>query len=259
MLAQERYEIIIDLLHENKIVKVSELCKKFEVSIETIRRDLEYLEQKNKLKRIYGGAILKEEPALEPSYTKRYTEYTREKSHIGKETAKLVEDGDSLMIDLGTTTLEVARHLKEKKNLTIITNSMVIAEELVDVPTFRVILLGGILRPNELSLSGSISEQLIQNFTVDKTIIGAGGITADMISDYHLEEARVRRAMIESGRLVIAVSDHSKFGKKAFVKVCPTSQIDVMVTDNQLSHKTAQLYIDKGIEVIGYTDPSEVK
>lgn len=253
MLAQERYNVILEMLEMNKIVKVPELCEKFNVSIETVRRDLEFLEQEGKLKRVYGGAVLNNKSSAEPSYSTRSTKNAKEKVTIGKKTAELISDGETLMIDLGTTTLEVARHLKNKKNLTVITNCMTIAQELVDVPTFRVILPGGILRPNELALSGFISEQFMKEFNVDKTIIGVGGITIDTgVSDYHLEETRVRKIMIEKGKQIIAVADHSKFGIKALVNVCSINEVDVIVTNDKLKSSIANEYIEQGIKVIGH-------
>ncbi|MFD2131758.1 DeoR/GlpR family DNA-binding transcription regulator [Pseudogracilibacillus auburnensis] len=253
MLAQERYRIILEMLEVSQIVKVPELCERFNVSIETVRRDLEFLEQEGKLKRVYGGAVLNRQSSAEPSYNTRSTRNAAEKAMIGKKTAELISDGETLMIDLGTTTLEVARYLKDKKNLTIITNCMTIAQELVDVSTFRVILPGGILRQNELALSGFISEQFMREFNVDKTIIGVGGITKDNgISDYHLEETRVRKIMIEKGKQIIAVADHSKFGIKALVNVCSIDEIDTIVTNDKLKSNIAQEYIEQGIKVIGY-------
>lgn len=253
MLAQERYRIILEMLEVSQIVKVPELCERFNVSIETVRRDLEFLEQEGKLKRVYGGAVLNRQSSAEPSYNTRSTRNAAEKAMIGKKTAELISDGETLMIDLGTTTLEVARYLKDKKNLTIITNCMTIAQELVDVSTFRVILPGGILRPNELALSGFISEQFMREFNVDKTIIGVGGITKDNgISDYHLEETRVRKIMIEKGKQIIAVADYSKFGIKALVNVCSIDEIDTIVTNDKLKSNIAQEYIEQGIKVIGY-------
>ena len=253
LLAQERYPIILELLETNKIIKVPELCEKFNVSTETVRRDLEHLENEGKLKRVYGGAVLSTKSSVEPSYDTRYTKNSIEKESIGKSTADLISDGETLMIDLGTTTLEVARHLKEKANLTVITNCITIAMELVDVEGFRVILPGGLLRPNELALSGFISEQLLKEFNVDKTIIGVGAITVENgVSDYHFEETRVRKLMIEKGKQVIAVADHSKFGIKALVNVCPLHDIDVIVTNHKLKSSIAKEYIEKGISVIGY-------
>lgn len=251
MLAQERYEVIIDMLEANKIVKVAELCTHFNVSIETVRRDLEHLENEGKLKRVYGGAVLDRKSSAEPSYITRYTKNAEAKCQIGKKTAELISDGETLIIDLGTTTLEVARHLKEKRNLTVITNCINIAQELVDIPGNRVIMTGGVLRPGELALSGFISEEFIKSFNVDKTITGVGGITVtEGISDYHLEETRVRKLMIEKGSEVIAVADHSKFGVKALVNVCPLEKIDVLVTDNKLSKNIVKEYTSHHIDVI---------
>lgn len=251
MLAQERYDVIMEQLETNRIVKVVELCSRFGVSIETVRRDLEHLENLGKLKRVYGGAILEKLSSAEPAYTLRSVVNEGEKKRIGRKTAELIQDGETLIIDLGTTTLEVARHLKEKHNLTIITNCLKIAEELVDVPGFRVILSGGQLRPGELALSGFATENFMQGFNVDKTIVGVGGITVqEGITDYHIEETQVRRLMIERGQEVIAVADYSKFGVKALVNVCPLEKIDVLVTDAKVSQKTLEEYRDRHLEVL---------
>src|SRR5690606_10861785 len=132
MLAQERHKKIMEILKANQIVKVADLCSRFDVSIETVRRDLEHLEIEGKLKRVYGGAILNQKSSAEPSYHSRYIKNAEEKQIIGKRTSELISDGETLIIDLGTTTLEVARHLKNKKKLTVITNCISIAQELVD-------------------------------------------------------------------------------------------------------------------------------
>lgn len=251
MLAQERHKKIMEILKANQIVKVADLCSRFNVSIETVRRDLEHLEIEGKLKRVYGGAILNQKSSAEPSYHSRYIKNAKEKQIIGKRTSELISDGETLIIDLGTTTLEVARHLKNKKKLTVITNCISIAQELVDTPGYRVILTGGELRPGELALSGFISEEFLSAFNVDKTIIGVGGITVkEGISDYHLEETRVRKLMIEKGSQVIAVADHSKFGVKALVNVCPLEKIDILVTDNKLPQNVVNEYTKRHVEVI---------
>lgn len=251
MLAQERYEEILRLLEKDKIVKVAQLCSIFNVSVETVRRDLEFLEKEGKLKRVYGGAVLERKLSMEPSYHTRVIGNAREKQSIGKKTAELIHDGETLIIDLGTTTLEVAKHLKDKKDLTIITNCLYIAQELVDVPGYRVILSGGQLRSEEQSTSGFMSEEFFRTFNVDKTIIGVGGITIEEgITDYHLEETRVRRIMIEKGSQVIAVADHSKFGVKALVNVCPLEDIDVLVTDDKLPKSIIEKFKKQNVNVI---------
>lgn len=232
MLAQERHQIIIDLINKNRVVKVQDLMATFNVSIETVRRDLDYLESQGFLRKVYGGAVISKRLADEPSYSAREVANLEEKKQIGIKCVELVEDGETLIIDLGTTTLEVAKNLKQKKNLTIITNAINIALEIINVKDFRVFLAGGRLRYGDLSCSGFLTNDFLKQFNVDKAIIGVGGITLeDGISDYHVEEAGTRRLMIEQSNKVIAVADYSKFGVKAFTKVCDLSDVDVLVTD----------------------------
>src|SRR5690625_2399952 len=251
MLAQERQGIILNLLHEQEVVKVSELCDRFNVSVETIRRDLDYLSKQGKLKRVYGGAVMVEKAATEPAYNYRFIKNESKKRKIGKETSKLIANGDTLIIDLGTTTLEVAKHLKHKKNLTVITNSLYIARELVDIPENRVIVIGGNLRAGELTTSGIFVEEILKSFNVDKVIIGVGGITIENgISDYHLDEARARKIMTTRGKHVIAVADHSKFDVEALVNICPIEEIDTLVTDDKVPSHIINQYKNRNLNVI---------
>ncbi len=232
MLAQERRQIIIDLINKHRVVKVQDLMATFNVSIETVRRDLDFLESQGYLRKVYGGAVLSKRLADEPSYSAREVANLEEKRQIGIKCAELVEDGETLIIDLGTTTLEVAKNLKDKRNLTIITNAINIALELINIKDFRVFFAGGRLRYGDLSCSGFLTEDFLRQFNVDKAIIGVGGITLeDGISDYHVDESGTRRVMIEQSNKVIAVADYSKFGVKAFTKVCDLEDIDVLVTD----------------------------
>ena len=251
MLAQERYEIILTMLQQHKIVKVAKLCELFSISIETVRRDLEYLESIGKLQRIYGGAMLKIPTSHEPMYHTREDKNKQEKQRIGAATAALIEDHETIILDLGTTTLEVSRHLKDKQDLTILTNHLEIAQELVDVESFRVIVIGGQLRRHELSMSGYMAESFINEFNVDKAVIGVGGITLDQgISDYHLEEARIRQHMLKRADKVIAVADHSKFDVKALVNVCPIQQLDILVTDVEPEQKFVRTLKDKKVKLV---------
>ena len=243
MLAQERHQIILDLLNKNRVVKVQDLMATFNVSIETVRRDLDHLESQGFLRKVYGGAVISKKLAEEPSYSVREVAHLEEKKQIGVKCAELVEDGETLIIDLGTTTLEVAKNLKQKKNLTVITNAINIALELINVKDFRVFLAGGRLRYGDLSCSGFLTSDFLKQFNVDKAIIGVGGITLkDGISDYHVDEAGTRRLMIEQSNNVIAVTDYSKFGVKAFTKVCDLSDIDVLVTDWNVNEHLLRKY-----------------
>jgi DeoR family transcriptional regulator of aga operon/DeoR family fructose operon transcriptional repressor len=182
--------------------------------------------------------------------------HLQEKESIGAKCAELIDDGDTLIIDLGTTTLEVAKNLKNKRNLTIITNGVNIALELVKIKDFRVFLAGGQLRSGELTCSGFLTQEFLNNFNVDKTIIGVGGITLEHgITDYHVDEAQVRKIMIKRSNKVIAVTDYSKFGVKAFCHVCPLSKIDVLITDWNVDDRVLRKYRDKKIEVIKAPKP----
>jgi DeoR/GlpR family transcriptional regulator of sugar metabolism len=232
VIVEERRAKIVEMLKYERALKVSALMQTFGVSVETIRRDLEYLEDEGFLKRVYGGAIRTGVFGEEPTYEKREVINLAAKKAIALEAAKLIENGDTVFVDIGTTCLEVAKLLSDKQNLTIITNSFMIAKEATDFPSCRVFLLGGELRKGELSVSGFLASTNINCFNADKALIGAGGITLESgVTDYHPEEAYVRRIMIERSKYCIVVADSSKFGVVAMNAVCPLDAIGVLVTD----------------------------
>lgn len=230
MLPLERHKIILDLLSKNKIVKVSELVDFFKVSTETIRRDLEELESNNKLERVYGGAVPIITSSEEPEYDIRAFSNPNHKECIGKLAAEFINDRDTIILDIGTTCLEIAKNIKNK-NITVLTTSLPITNELAN-SNVRLYCLGGLVRPNELSMSGGITEYVLNQFHVDKAFIGAGGISLnDGISDYNIEEAQIRRQCIKRAQKVYLVSDYSKFGINSFAHVAPLDAIDALITD----------------------------
>lgn len=248
---QERRSKIISKLKQNNIVKVSELMDDFGVSIETIRRDLEYLEKHDYLKRVYGGAVLHGLNTEEPAYARREITHYEEKKAIATRTAAFINDGDTIFVDVGTTTLEVMRALKSKNNLTVITNSTLSAQAATENTSNRVILLGGELRHGDLSVSGYLCDNCLENFYANKALIGAGGIALENgITDYHLAEANTRRIMIEHSEKVIVVADASKFGIVAMNRVCPLDRIDILVTDSSLGKADVENYRSLGLTVI---------
>ena len=234
MLAAERQSIIMDILQKDKIIKISDIANRFSVSNETARRDLEFLQDTQQVKRIYGGAILQEDKLKEPQFSPRTTNLRSQKSAIGQVAASMIHSGETIILDIGSTTLEIARHLSHLSNITVLTNSLPIINELANT-NVNLFCLGGRLNSDELSMSGKITSDALQSFFVDRAFIGAGGITLDGgISDYHSEEAAVRQAIIKRANQVILVADSGKFGSNAFASVCGFDKIDVVISDDNL-------------------------
>lgn len=250
MLHKRRDEIVKKIIAD-RMVKVSDLVDYFHVSIETIRRDLEFLEQGGYLRRVYGGAVIDGLYGEEPEYESRKVKNYAEKQAIAAKTADLIENGDTVFVDVGTTLLEVARQLCSKTNLTVITNATLIANEIINNSNNRVILLGGELRRGELSVSGFICDENLKYFTANKAIIGVGGLTLRTgLTDYHLEESNNRRTMINNVSKVIVVADYSKFGVTAMNVICPLSKIDTIVTDWSVSPKVISDFKEAGVNMV---------
>lgn len=263
MLSQERQQSILELLTESGSVTVNDLVARFAVSEMTIRRDLDLLERKGLLRRVYGGAVLERSRSYEPPFLTRSTEFHAEKQRIGQAAAALVKNGESLALDVGTTTLEVARSLAassanlayggrvEQKNLTIITPCFQIAAVLAETPGIRLILSGGILRPSELSMIGHLAERAFQEFFVDKLFLGAAGVDFEAgVTEYNLEDTLVKKAMLRSAKEVILVVDASKFNRVAFTAIAPLSAINRIVTDSRIEPRVKSLLENENIEVI---------
>lgn len=249
---------IIEIIKKERMVKVADLMEKFDVSIETVRRDLQNLEEKGYLRRVYGGAVLHGMYGEEPAYEHREIINFEEKRAIGEKAAELVNDGDTLIIDVGTTCLEVAKGLSCKKNITVITNAVPIALEILSHGDSRVIMLGGELRRGDISVSGIMAYEQLSSFYANKLILGVGGLTPEQgISDYHMEENNTRRAMVERADRVIAVADFSKFGVNAMNCCCPARRISTLVTDWTTPIQALAPYKAAGIEVVVAPKPGK--
>ena len=247
MLPHERYQKLTEHLKKHGIIKIEHMTRLFDISIETARRDLTYLEKKGIVKKIYGGATLLENGTKEPDTSERLSKNLEEKAAIGRKCAEFINDGDSILIEVGTTTLQVAKALKAKKNLTVITNSIHVVNELMDTD-FGLYIIGGRIRHGEGSISGAISIIELENFHINKAIISAGGITVGRgLSDYNIEEALVRKKVIDQSREVIVVADSSKFGQDVLSHICPLSDVDLIITDNKLDRDLLQEFKDVNI------------
>jgi DeoR/GlpR family transcriptional regulator of sugar metabolism len=251
--ARERQEHIVRLVEEHGRVRVSDLATRFEVSAVTIRKDLLGLESESRLIRTHGGAIAIDRSRPELAFEIRERLQWDEKVLIGAAAAALVHDGESIVMDASTTALSVARQLKARggwSQLTVITNGLRIAEELAGHPGIIVLMLGGRVRWEALSVVGQLGDGLFSRINVQKAFLGAAGFTPDSgLADATDEEAQIKRSMVAAAREVIAIVDHTKWERVAFATFCPTDRIDVVLTDQAAPDAMVQALIDRGVEV----------
>lgn len=238
------------MIVQQRTVKNSELMERFDISVETVRRDLEYLEKQGILRRVYGGAVLNSYLSGEPEYASRVKLHREQRLAIAAKAAEMVEENDCIFMGVGITVQFMAQFLKGKGRLTVFTNALRTAAELSEIPDCSVILPGGSLRPSELTLSGFPAEENFEHFHVDKAFIGIGGATEDCISDYHIAEARLHRRLIETARQAIVLSDSTKLGQQAMTKVCDPGEIDVLITDSGAPKELLRAYEKLGVQVI---------
>ena len=246
----ERRAQIVDLINMQKTVNNAELMERFDISIETVRRDLEYLEQQGYLRRVYGGAVANVSLTSEPEYDSRSQLQFQQKNAIAAEAAKLIRPGDSVYLGVGTTVQAMVQYMKNIGPITVFTNALRTAVALSDIPGCTVILPGGQLRAKELTLSGFPSEENLNHFNVDKAFIGIGGITESGITDFHIGEAQVHRRLVENARQSIALADSSKIGVRALNNICPLSQVSTVVTDCGASKQAIKNLEKAGVRVI---------
>ena len=257
----ERRKDIVEKIQKTKTLKVQDLMKEYNVSIETIREDLEFLQEKGYLQRVYGGAIIREHySTMETEYKQRELLNAREKNSIGKMASSLINDGDSVFIDYGTTTIEAVKNLVGKKNLTLITNSLPVAQELAQLSGnssgWKIILLGGILQENELTVHGDFCTSNLKKFNVAKALMGVGGIDIKAgLTEYLIEEASLQRLVIEHADTVIALADNSKFGLITLNHICPAEELDILITDWLTPEDVLEEYRSLGITVYSVSPP----
>ena len=249
--APERQKQILSLLTQQGRLSVTEIVEQFSISEATVRRDLESLASQGKVQRVHGGVIAIEQAPPELPILERQSEQVDEKTHIGRTAANLVADGETVFLGSGTTVLEVARNLRDRKNLTIITNSLPVLNTLAGIKEITVISLGGMLRDSELSFIGHITEQALAEVRADKVIMGTRGVSLEhgLTNDY-LQETLTDRAIMKSGREVIIVADHSKVNRVSTVLLAPLSSMNTFVTDSKVDRKFVQALKRQGIQVV---------
>ncbi|GGB45637.1 DeoR family transcriptional regulator [Virgibacillus dakarensis] len=252
MFAKERHKEIVKIVRKDKSVKVSQLMKYFNVSFETIRRDLEFLEKEGLLTRVHGGAVLEEVNNRELSFTVRESKYLKEKQEIAKKATDFVVEGQSIAMDVSTTNTEFAKKLKEKfTRLTVLTNSMTIANELSEMPDYTIIFAGGILRNQELCTVGDFTEDFITQFHIDTFFMSISGLSLTKgLTDYGAGELQVKKKMMDIAQHRIVLADSSKFDVVSLLKVCEFNQINRIITDSKINENVLEKYRNTGIEVL---------
>jgi DeoR/GlpR family transcriptional regulator of sugar metabolism len=248
---ESRHRAIISAVELQGTVRVAELAKQLSVTKMTIRRDLSLLERQGLLKRVHGGGISARGRSYEPTLALRNTVHVLEKQRIARCAADLILEGDFVALDVGSSTFELARLLAERRNLTVITPSLWIANVLANLPGLRLILPGGIVRPGEASMIGELSHRALEMFHVDRLFLGVGGIDSTAgLTEYNWDDTQVKQAMLKTAKQVIALADGSKFERIATVKIAPLETLDMLVTDQAPPAALADALQEAGVKVI---------
>lgn len=252
MLPPERQKLILLELESEGNVSVAGLVDKLQVSIDTVRRDLKYLERQGKIRRIHGGAIKKEEVLTNQAFQKRRISYQERKAEIAKHAVSYVQEHQALSLNAGTTNIEVAKELAANfEHLTVITNSLNVAKILAAKKNFTVIVTGGMLNHDEESLYGrSISEE-IEQFNIDIAFISINAISLQKgLTDFRQGELQVISSMIASAEKTIVVADSSKYETVSYLKVCELDEIHLFVTDRFLDEQLYAKYKQANISIV---------
>ena len=248
--ATERHTQTLRLLQDKGRVSVSDLSKRLNVSEVTIRKDLRYLEKRNLLVRTYGGAMPVDLVVSDVPLEQKAEQHAEEKRRIGKEAAGMVDDDDRIILDSGSTTIEVVRHLRHKRNLVAITGSIHVARELLYVTGIELLMLGGMVRPTSGSIIGAYAEQMLRDHSFRKLFLAGDGFDVRYgVTTTNALEAHLNRIMIEAAQQTIVVVDSSKFGRRGLSRICGLESIHCVITDDQVPEQAVRHLEKHGIEV----------
>jgi DeoR family fructose operon transcriptional repressor len=250
LFAEERRRDILALLGASGKVTVEELASHYAVSLPTIRTDLSRLEEQGMLRRTHGGAIPLSPTLFEPPYAQREVMHQAEKRAIAREAAALVNDGETILLDAGTTVYELALALKIKRNVTIVTNSLANALALMDSPEIAVILVGGSIQQRRRATLGPLAVRFLEDFHVDKAFLAFNGVDVEAgFTVVDFEAAEIKRKMMSCAAEIVALSDSSKIGQRAFAAVAPLSAASLLVTDWHISDDFRAAIDERGVRL----------
>lgn len=251
LIAEERWEKIIEHARMRKVVRLDDLSGSLNVSLRTLRRDLDELERKGILRRTHGGAVWVGDAGWDLAMKDRASFCHEEKVRIGEAAARMVGNREAIILDAGTTVLEIARHLSGLLDLAVTTNAVNVAMELLGRPGITTMLVGGILRETTLSLVGPHAVEAFACINVDKAFIGTTGFTCEHgFMNSNPFECEVKKAMIKAAREVIVVADHSKLGKVSLSSFASLEDVDLLITDDRAPEGEVAKIKERGLEVV---------
>jgi DeoR family transcriptional regulator of aga operon len=253
LLVEERRRKILDIVNKQARVTVGELVKRFGVSAVTVRGDLDSLSRAGAVLRSHGGALQRVGALQDVPINVKETLHHGEKVRIGHAAAQMIKDHETVMLDSGTTTAEIARHIKflKLKSLTVITNALNIAMELANLPHVGVIMIGGILRQMSYSLVGPHAEQTLRGLTADRLFLGVDGLDPEVgLTTPDILEAQLNALMIRAAREVVVVADSSKFTRRSLSVIARLEEVHKVLTDDRVAPETLAALRARGVEVV---------
>lgn len=255
MLSEERYSIILDLLEKEQIVKINALCHELDTTRETVRRDLMSLEEKGLVKRIRGGVMKADAPVASSIYTKFSTRMASQgdlKMYIAKEALQFIKDNQVIALDSGTTALALARAIKGRfQNLTVVTNSLAIANELAGATGINLIVTGGMYKADEEAFISGVAGLIFSKIRVDTFFLTTCGISVEAgITYQRMDEISVQNLMMEAANQTIVIADSSKLGINSLVRMCGIEEIAALITDFKISRQQIDSFEQAGVNVI---------
>lgn len=249
MNAATRRMKIMDIVKKNKSVEISDLAQQFNVVQITIRRDLSFLEEQGFLTMTHGGAVLNAKMGVEQTYVVKRSQMTDEKQRIGVAAAEMVKEGEVVFLDCGTTAKEVAVALSEKRGITVVTNSILVADTLVHSNSMKLNMVPGEFRSKVMGFIGTQTMEFVQNLRIDKFFMGADGLSIDFgASTPDSDDRSTKRAIARSAGEVILVTDHMKLGLETHASILPVSEIDILITGKSTVDMTP--YENEGLHII---------
>lgn len=240
MLVEERRQKVLDLVSERGFIALTDLAKELEASESTLRRDLDYWDQHGAVKRTHGGAVFLADNGTFPALDDRSAKQLEEKRIIARAAIERIRDGDAILLDGGTTTLEVAR-LLVGRHLQIVTNSLPIANLFASSRETDLVFLGGYIYPRTGVALGPLTVRMMDEVHVHQTILSVGGMTAKGLFNSNMLLVETERQMMRCADEVVVVADHTKIGRQALAFLCEWSLVDTLIVDKELTPEQRQL------------------